>query len=165
MDELRGLYQSLGLKDLRTYIQSGNLVFRTQQRNLTTLAERIKAEIEEAFAVNSPVILRTLSAWRAVIARNPFAREPNIDKSKLLVSFCSTVPTGEDLSRIRAIECDSEKLVVHGAEIFSYHPNGLGRSKVATTLMGRGLKLTATARNWNTVLQLERMAAELDANC
>src|SRR5579875_3037792 len=73
MDALRALYESLGLRDAQTYVQSGNVVFKTRERNMASLAKRIEDEIERVFGFRSDVVVRTSGELRAAIAKNPFA--------------------------------------------------------------------------------------------
>src|SRR6266852_7265560 len=87
MEALRALYQSLKLRDAQTYIQSGNVIFRTDERDLVLLATRIQNGIERKFGIRGEVILRTASDLRKVMARNPFAARRGIDPSRLLVTF------------------------------------------------------------------------------
>src|SRR5688500_13547972 len=87
MDELRAVYESLDLKDVRTYVQSGNVVFRTKARELGRLAAGIEDAIQRRFGFRSDVILRTPSELREAIAKNPFAKRSGIEASKLLVTF------------------------------------------------------------------------------
>jgi len=95
MDALRARYESLKLRDPQTYIQSGNVIFRTEERNLAQLAKRIENGIEQKFGFRPQVILRTTSERRDVIARNPFAKRRGIDPSKLLVTFLASHPSPE----------------------------------------------------------------------
>jgi len=101
MDALRLLYESLRLRDPQTYVQSGNVVFRTEERDLARLANRIENEIERKFGFRADVILRTTSEMRDVIARNPFAKRRGIEPSKLLVTFLASDPGPEARLRSR----------------------------------------------------------------
>jgi uncharacterized protein (DUF1697 family) len=104
MEALRALYESIGLRDPQTYVQSGNVVFRTNERNLIAVATKIEKAIERSFGFRTPVVVRTSSELRDVIARNPFARRRGIDPSKLLVTFLAGDPArkrGSRLSRSR----------------------------------------------------------------
>src|SRR6266571_5935421 len=91
MDPLRALYESLGLQDPATYVQSGNVIFKTKERDVARLAPRIQNEIERRFGFRPGVILRTSSDLRDVIKKNPFAHR-DLDPSKLLVTFLATDP-------------------------------------------------------------------------
>src|SRR5436190_1569387 len=95
MDTLMALYESLKLRDAQTYVQSGNVIFRTDERDMARLAKRIEDGIERKFGFRPDVILRTVAEMRDVVARNPFAKRRGIEPAKLLVSFLEGKP-GED---------------------------------------------------------------------
>jgi uncharacterized protein (DUF1697 family) len=104
MEELRELYESLGFGHSQTYVQSGNVVFRTEARDFTRLSKRIADAIEQRFAFRPGVILRTAADLRAVIAANPFASRRDLDPSRLLVQFLADEPPAdarEQISRIK----------------------------------------------------------------
>src|SRR5690349_25011777 len=86
MEALRAMYESLGLRDAQTYVQSGNVVFRTAARDPAPLAKRIESKIEQTFAFRPGVLIRTSSELREVIRRNPFAKRQGIEPCKLMVS-------------------------------------------------------------------------------
>src|SRR5947209_1532813 len=127
MDALRAVYESLGLKDARTYVQSGNVIFRTQARNLNLLAPRIEKAIESTFGFRSDVILRTTSELREVIARSPFATRQDIDPARLLVTFLAADPGAEARENLRKIKASPEELWIDGRELYIYYPNGMAR--------------------------------------
>src|ERR1700684_3137774 len=87
MDALRALYESLGLRDVQTLVQSGNVVFRTDQKSMAALAKRIESAVERGFGFHSDVILRSASEVREVIERNPLAKRSDPEPSKFLVWF------------------------------------------------------------------------------
>ena len=95
MDALRGLYESLGLRRAETFIQSGNVVFATQSRDLVRLAKRIEEAIEKSFGFRCDVILRATGEMRDALARNPFAARPEIDPARLLITFLAADPDPE----------------------------------------------------------------------
>src|SRR5450759_5835900 len=95
MDALRAIYESLGLRDPQTYVQSGNVVSRTDKRDLVALAKRIEDAIEQGFGFRPAVILRTSGELRDAIARNPFAKRSGIEPSKILVYFLASDPGAE----------------------------------------------------------------------
>jgi len=162
MDALRALYESLGLQDSQTYVQSGNVVFRTKERDLSRLARQIENEIERRFGFRPGVILRTSSDLRDVIRKNPFA-PCGLDPSKLLVTFLATDPAPNAREAILRIKPDPEELRVAGRELYIYFPDRIGRSKLPP-LLDRILKNSGTARNWNTVTRLLAMAEKLEAS-
>src|SRR5713226_9758546 len=122
MDALRALYESLGLRDAQTYIQSGNVIFRTQERDLVLLPKRIENGLERSFGFRPDVIVRTSSDLRDVIARNPFATRSGINPSKLLVTFLASDPGPEARDKVRRIKADPEELRIDGREIYIYFP-------------------------------------------
>jgi uncharacterized protein (DUF1697 family) len=164
MEDLRALYESLGLRDARTFIQSGNVIFRTEGRDLAPLTKRIENAIERSFGFRSAVIVRTASDLRDVIARNPFATRPGIDPRKLLVTFLATHPDAEARDKILKIKAVPEEFRIDGRELYIYFPNGMARPKLSAALLDKTLKTPGTGRNWNTVTKLLEMAESLEAS-
>src|SRR5208337_2383997 len=97
MDALRDLYESLGLRDAQTYVQSGNVVFRTKAKDLAPLAKQIEDAVERKFGFGPGVALRTTAELRSVIARNPFAGRREIEPGKLLANFFLGAEPGADM--------------------------------------------------------------------
>jgi uncharacterized protein (DUF1697 family) len=163
MDVLRGLYESLGLRDVQTYVQSGNVVFRAKERNLATLGNKIENAIERSFGFRPVVVLRTPAELRDVIARNPFAKRSGIEPGKLLVTFLASHPAAETLEQVLKIKADPEEIHVDGREVYIYFPNGMGRPKLSWVTVEKKLKTSGTGRNWNSVTKLLEMAEKLEA--
>jgi uncharacterized protein (DUF1697 family) len=162
MEALRALYESLGLVDVQSHIQSGNVVFRSKRRDLALLAKRIGDGIEQGFGFRPVVILRTPSDLRDVIARNPFAARTGIDPSKLLVTFLFGDPDAEARDKVNSINVDPEELRIVGREMYVYYPNGMGRTRLPAARIEKTLKTSGTARNWNTVMKLLEIAEKLE---
>lgn len=163
MSELRVLYQTLGLQEPKTLIQSGNVVFRSKEQNVTKLTKRIEDAIEQKFGFHSDVILRTASEMSEIVRRNPFEKRSGIDSNKLVVTFFATNLSPDTREKLEKIQADPEEVRLADRELYIYFPDGQGRSKLGPVL-GRVLKNTGTARNWNTVTKLLAMAEELDAH-
>ncbi|MBZ5586769.1 MAG: DUF1697 domain-containing protein [Acidobacteriia bacterium] len=164
MAPLRGIYESLGLQSPQSYINSGNVVFKTDGRDWSRLSARIEHAIERSFGFRPDVILRTAAELRDAIAANPFASRPGIDPSRLLVLFLSGDPGPEARAQVRAIQADPEELHMRGREIFIYFPNGMGRSKLSWVALADLLKMSGAGRNWNTVTKLLEIAKALEAS-
>jgi uncharacterized protein (DUF1697 family) len=162
MGDLRSLYESLGLQDAQTYVQSGNVVFRTKERNLAVLAKRIEEAIERRFGFRVDVIVRTASELRDVIARNPFAKRRAVDPGKLLVTFLANHPSVQARDQVLKINTDPEELHIDGREVYIYFPNGMGSSKLSWPTIGKKLGTTGTGRNWNSVTKLLEIAEQLE---
>jgi uncharacterized protein (DUF1697 family) len=163
MDALRALYESLKLRDPQTYVQSGNIVFRTGERDLILLTKRIQSGIATDFGFTPDVILRTSSELRDVIARNPFAKRRGIEPRKLLVTFLAGDPGPEARENILKLKTDPEELRIDGRELYIYFPNGMARPKFSWAAIEKTLKIPGTGRNWNSVIKLLEMAERMEA--
>jgi uncharacterized protein (DUF1697 family) len=158
MEALRQICEALGLRGAQTYVQSGNVVFRTDAKDLAVLAMRIEDAIEKKFGFRAGVILRTTADLKGVIARNPFAKRRGIDASKLLVTFLTSEPSPETRSEILRLKAGHlEEVVIDGRELYIYFPEGMGRSKLWPAI-DKSLRKSGTGRNWNTVTKLLEMA-------
>ena len=144
MDALRALCLSLKLRDACTFIQSGNVIFRTGERGLVRLAKRLQDAIEKKFGFRPEVILRTASELRDAVARNPFAKRRDIEPSKFLVTFLARDPGAEARDAIRRLKTDPEELRIEGRELYIYYPNGQGRSKLSGAVIEKTLKTPGT---------------------
>jgi uncharacterized protein (DUF1697 family) len=163
MEELRALYESLKLREPQTYVQSGNVVFKTDERDLVKLAKRIEGGIEKEFGFQSDVVLRSMAELRDVIARNPFAKRRGIEPSKLLVTFLASDPGEEARVKVRAIRCAPDELFINGRETYIYFPNGMGRPKLSWPTIPKTLKVSGTGRNWNSVTRMLEIAEKMEA--
>lgn len=164
MDALRDLYESLKLRGPQTYVQSGNIVFEAEDRNLAPLATRIEQVIEKKFGFRVSVILRTAAELRDAVEKNPFAERSGIEPSKLAVTFLATRPSAGAISRLLAVETAPEELHIDGRELYTYYPNGMARPKLSWALVERTLAIPGTSRNWNTVTKLLEMAGKRGAS-
>ena len=149
MPELNALLVELGLEDVATYVQSGNVVFRTRAGKRDELARRIERAIATKFGVDAAVILRTAAELRTVATSNPFERDET-DATKLLVVFLDGAPSA------KAKQLDPERgapgrFAVLSREIYLHVPDGFGRSKLTLDYFERRLGVKGTVRNWRTV--------------
>lgn len=163
MDALRTLCESLGHRDVATYVQSGNVVFRTAVRDPAKIARRIEDGIESTFGFRCDVVLRMPGELRDVVAANPFAGRSGIEPAKLLVTFLAREPSPEARAKLLSVQIAPEELHIHGREIYIYFPNGLARPKLPSGLIDRTVKMPCTGRNWNTVTKLMEMAQALES--
>lgn len=164
MDALRALYESLKFTGCQTHIQSGNVIFKTKERNLAKLSSQIQTAIERSFGFRPDVILRTSDELRDVIERNPFAKRRGIDPRKLLVTFLANAPTAEARDNLLKLKPDPEELHINGRELYIYFHDGMGRSKLSGSLIERTLKVSGTGRNWNSVTTMLAIADALAAD-
>jgi uncharacterized protein (DUF1697 family) len=166
MEPLREAYESIGLTDVRTLLQSGNVLFRSGLKDRQRLVKRIMQEIERRFDLQVEVILRTLAEVASIVDRGPVL-SPRADKRKLLVMFLSSVPDAAAQAALRKWHKDKELkelLELRGPEIYLYYPEGVGRSKLTGAVIESKLDTAGTARNWNTLLKLVEVGRSLEAN-
>jgi uncharacterized protein (DUF1697 family) len=162
MEALRALCESLKFEDARTYVQSGNIVFRTKEKNHSALATKIQNAIEHEFGFRPDVILRTVDELREAIATSPFAGR-DLEPGKLLVTFLASAPGPEVRAKLLGLKGYPEEIHLQGREMYIYFPNGAGKSKLPWSSLERLLKTTGTARNWNSVTKMLAMAEEMEA--
>lgn len=158
MEALRGMYAKLGYADIQTYIQSGNVIFRSSSASVQEIEREISKEIESCFGFDVPVIVLDSDELRQVISDNPFVKDDTIDISKVHVTFLSAIPETEKYELIREGDYQGDKFCLVNRSIYVYCPNGYGNTKLNTNFIESRLKVAATSRNWKTTLELLRMA-------
>ena len=163
MDALKALCVSLKLKDPQTYVQSGNVIFKTEEKELAKLAKRIQDAIEGKIGFRPNVMLRTAAELQQVVARNPFAKRSGIEPGKLLVNFLASDPGNDAREKALAIKIGPEELHLVGCEAYIYFPNGQGRSKLPWAAIERALGTSGTGRNWNSVTKMLEIAEKMVA--
>jgi len=157
MDELKALHASLGFEDVATYIQSGNVVFTGEDGDTAHIQQRIEEAFAHTFGFSSNVIVRSASELQQCIANNPFQNDPTKEPKWVIVLFLASQPESAALEALRQSYTGTEEFSLIGQELFIYYSNGVGRSKLTLPLIEKKLKTTGTGRNWNTVLQLQKM--------
>lgn len=158
MPELRTVLGEAGFADVRTYVQSGNVVL-SSRAGPAKVGAKAEAVIAERFGFDVDVIVRTADDLAEVVARNPLA-EVAENPRRYQVSFLDGEPDPEVVKRISGLSVDGERLVVIGREAYTWHPDGVARSKLWAKLASAGgLGVRATARNWTTVTTLLKMAS------
>jgi uncharacterized protein (DUF1697 family) len=162
MAALRERLTDAGLKDVRTYLQSGNVVL-SSGRSPEKLARLCEREIAEGFGFDVEVIVRTRDELAAVVERNPLSDVAS-DPKRYQVSFLSAELDPETIAELGSVASATERFVAIGRELYAWHPDGVARSKLWNKLAGQGLGaaagVTATARNWTTVTKLLEMSDE-----
>jgi uncharacterized protein (DUF1697 family) len=155
MTDLQVLFGGLGHTDVTTYIQSGNVVFRSAARSAPTLASAIERRIEREFGFDVPVVIRTKAELAKVITANPFG---GVDVAKVHVTFLAKKP---DAALVRALvdhEAPPDEFRIVGTAVYLHCPAGYGATLLNNSFWERKLKVGATTRNWNTVTKLLELA-------
>jgi uncharacterized protein (DUF1697 family) len=163
MEALRALCEGLGLCDAQTYLQSGNVVFRSPGRNGDGIGNRIGHAIAKLSGFRPEVMLRSPGEMADVVARNPFAARPGLEPAKLAVLFLASEPSAAALEKAARIPPAPEEFRIAGREVYIYFPNGMGRPKLSVAALERALGSPGTARNWNTVTKLAELGRTLES--
>lgn len=158
MPSLRERLTAAGLADVRTYVQSGNVLL-SSDASPEELARACEREISAEYGLSIDVVARTRDELAAVVDRNPLATVA-VNPKRYQVSFCSSAPDNEVIERLDSLVVPPEQFVPVGRELYAWHPDGVARSRLWAQLGGRRLGVTATARNWSTVTTLLAMAEE-----
>jgi len=160
MAELRKACAEAGFRDVATYIQSGNVVFRAAG-DAHGVADDLRGLIAERFGCDVPVVLRTVEALERVASANPFARQ-GVAEKELHVGFLLERPSASRLADLPEQPPGPEAFRVAGADVYLHYPQGLGTSKLTTAWLDRAFGTTITVRNWRTVNKLVEMGRASD---
>ena len=161
MDVLKQLCESLGLSGAQTLLQSGNVVFQSTEKDREKLARRIERGIEKKFGFEARVVVRSSGDLQRVIQKNPFGVGKSRNPSLLHVMFLDAKPQAQAFADLRSFYKGPEEMHLVGEELYIYYCNGAGKSKLTNDLIQRKLQVTGTARNWNTVEKLLKLAGNL----
>ncbi len=156
MPELREALEEAGFKDVKTYLQSGNVVLESAAKP-ESVRRKVEQLIAERFGLEIAVVLRTRAELAAVVKRNPLgkvAKEPK----RYQVTFLSAKLPAKVVHELQEAAAAEERVVAAGREVYAWHPKTIARSKLWTKLAGKNLGVTATSRNWATVEALLELA-------
>jgi uncharacterized protein (DUF1697 family) len=156
MAELRTACASLGWEDVQTYIQSGNIAFRSPGEP-AVLEASLEAAISQRYGLNIPVIIRPGAEWPAIVAGNPFLAASAVTPNLVMLLLAKRAPLPAALTALQARAAAGEQLAQVGDALWAYFPAGSGRSKLSPALIDRLVGSPVTARNWNTVLKLNEL--------
>jgi uncharacterized protein (DUF1697 family) len=160
MSQLREMLAALGFEQVRTYIQSGNVIFKAAKSNPADLSVKIEKKILAEFGFPASVITRTPEELCEAIHNSPFVKESRVEPAKVFIAFLSHIPKADAIRNLQALATASEQLQHSGWEVYLYYKDGMGRAKLTLNVVEKVLAVTATARNWNTVNKLYDMATE-----
>ncbi len=156
MKELVAALESIGARKVRTYIQSGNAIYESAEKNLARLSEQLSTEVAKRCGFEPHVHILTLEALAKAIAENPFP-EAVIDPSSLHLGFLSSSPKSPNLEKLAALRKNSERFLLAERVFYLHAPEGVGRSKLAAN-SEKLLGVPMTDRNWKTVCKVMEMA-------
>jgi uncharacterized protein (DUF1697 family) len=157
MRELRSLCEEMGWLEVRSYIQSGNLVFRSSVTGprLETALERA---IEEHFGFSISVLVRSAKNWSGYLKENPFPRASEREPNRVMLVLAKQAPKKDALRELSPYAKNGERLRRGKSVLWIHYPQGVAKSKLTPSVLERCVGSPVTARNWRTVLKLEEMA-------
>lgn len=161
MDTLQELLKKLGMRDVSTYIQSGNLVYRSKETDIQKLNLMLKKGIENEFGFEVPVITFTSAEWSAIIQDNPFTRDNTKNPAYMHLTLLSDIPLDENVGKICKKDYPDEDFFIAGKAVYLYCPDGYSNTKLNNTLLEKKLKISATTRNWKTAIALAELAGNI----
>jgi uncharacterized protein (DUF1697 family) len=156
MPALRELLGERGFEDVRTYVQSGNIVLESEL-SPKRLTANFKRAIAEGFGLDIDVLVRTRDELADVVTRNPLG-EVAVNPKRYQVTFLADELDDDEVEKLAALAAEAERVEVIGREVYAWHPDGVARSKLWARLGGKGLGVSATSRNWSTVTTMLEMA-------
>jgi uncharacterized protein (DUF1697 family) len=160
MDKLRASFEALGFHQVKTYIQSGNVVFKGGKLSTLKLSRRIEERILSDFGFPVSVISRSSDEMARTIECNPFLKEREIDREKLHVMFLSDTPTPAALKKLADLTAAPDQCRSSDREIYFFLPNGVSQSILMKSPVDRILAVATTTRSWKTVNSLHQMCQD-----
>lgn len=160
MADLRELLEAAGLTAVKTYIQSGNVVFSHPKAAVKKLEEKIHQAIKKAFGFEVPVLVLEEKDFRYIVEQNPFLKRAEVEVTKLHVTVMEQVAEAAKQAEVEALSFTPDEFLIDGRYIYVYCPNGYGRTKINNNFFERKLNCKATTRNWKTVNVLWGMINE-----
>jgi uncharacterized protein (DUF1697 family) len=156
MKELVDILEGLGVKNVKTYIQSGNAVFQFSGKDTSTFSKKLSTEIKKRRGFEPHVILLTIDELKKAMTENPFP-EAEKDPASLHLGFLDSKPKNPDLKKLSSLKKETERFHLSDRVFYLNAPEGIGRSKLAAS-SEKLLGVPMTDRNWRTVCKVIEMA-------
>lgn len=163
MADLRQLFTAHGMNDVRTVLQSGNVVFRADETDLARLGARLEAALSEQFGFQAQILLREAEDFIAALDRHPFTVAQLEKGNHAMIVFLSALPNPEDVEALRENNKGRETIAHDGDALYIFYTDGVARSKLDNKRIERSLNVISSARNWNTCQRLLKLLNEVNA--
>jgi uncharacterized protein (DUF1697 family) len=161
MTDLAALYKELDFAEAETFIQSGNVIFSTANDSaIDDMALTIEKAIKFRFGYNVPVMIRSVPEMRNILNSNPYLGEVNFDPAKMAVIFLHDNVTESQIQKVADMDYPPDKFRIIGKEIYTFCPNGFGRTKIYTNFFEKKMDVKGTARNWKTITTILGLASD-----
>ncbi|MDD2531018.1 MAG: DUF1697 domain-containing protein [Bacteroidales bacterium] len=158
MDSLRENFSSLGYSNIKTYIQSGNILFSSKEEDKTKLEKEISSMILDKYGFDVPVLVLNSEELNEVISNNPFANSTNHNKDFIHITFLSNEVKEFNFTEIDSKKESEDEYKIINKTVYLYLPKGYGNTKIHNNFLEKLLKTQATTRNWKTCLELLEMS-------
>ena len=159
MIELKALYEKLKFVDVQTYIQSGNVIFKSKKSE-SAIIKTIYNGLQKEWGYDVTIVLKTLEDVKKVISNNPFLKEYGDDIKKLYVTFLEKLPAKELVDQLKDFKSNNDQFIIKGTTIYVFTPDGYGTTKINNGFFEKKLKVGATTRNWNSINKMYNKAGE-----
>lgn len=160
MADLKLQLENLNFKNIRTYIQSGNVIFESTKTNQEDLANKIKTEIFKHYGFDVPTLVLTSDYLNNILNNNPWIKDKNKSTDKMYFTLLHKIPSDENIEKIIKLSFPPEEFAIDKDVIYFYSPNGYGRAKMNNNYFENKLKVKATTRNWKTLNKILEIAEE-----
>ncbi|MCB0472346.1 MAG: DUF1697 domain-containing protein [Flavobacteriaceae bacterium] len=158
MADLKVSFENCGFTDVITYIQSGNIVFRSSAKNSKDLEKVIGKMLQDDYGFEVTVIVLTPDEMKVAATNNPFEKDGEKDPEKCYVVFLQEAPKPENIEVLTKYDYAPEAFVIQNRIIYFYAANGMGNAKMNNNSFENKLKVKASSRNWNTVCKILELA-------
>jgi uncharacterized protein (DUF1697 family) len=163
MAELKSAYEALGLDPAKTLLNSGNVAFAGGEKSPAKLARRLELAIEKEFGLRTTIVVRSARELAKILKGNPFPKMAGQDPSHLLVMTLAGKPRAGAKAALAKAYSGPEEIAIKGVDVYLTYPKGIGTSKLTNALLEKHLGVAGTARNWNTLSRLLKMAEDMEA--
>jgi uncharacterized protein (DUF1697 family) len=160
MEDLRKLLESAGFENVKTYIQSGNVIVDSAEKSKQAVGEKIKSLIRDHYGFDVSILVLNRADLEKAIRENPFLSEKDIDIKQVYIAFLSEAPKKENIEKFETANIESDRAIIDDDVMYLKYADRAGNSKLTNALIENKLKVIATSRNWNTTLKLMAMLDE-----
>ncbi len=154
MADLKMMLAEIGFSEVQTYIQSGNVVFSSEEKDTQKLGELIAEAIKKQFDFDVPTMVKTKQEWQKAVDENPFTAENNVDISKLYIAFLDCLPSAEGVIKLAAFDFGNDKFKLVENVVYLKYATKAHESKLSNPMLENKLGVVATSRNWRTTLKM-----------
>jgi uncharacterized protein (DUF1697 family) len=162
MEALRTSYENMGFSNVKTYVQSGNVIFSYEDIEINKLEEQIFQQIKKDFGFDVPIIVLSVEKLEEIIKSNPLRKDKSKEESFMHVTFLASKSETNNFDAIEEKKQDNEDIVFSDYAVYLYCPNGYGNTKLNNNFIETKLKVRATTRNWKTTNELFQIAKQLN---